>query len=54
MGVNSMQHPIYMKHENQPQSLRLTKKGMVMSVMMSSINIHIGVVFFIGDINLGG
>ena len=45
-GVKARLSPINMKHDSQPQSLHLMTKGISISVMMNSINIHIIRCFF--------
>lgn len=40
-GVKARLSPINVKHDSQPQSLHLMTKGISISVMMSSINVHI-------------
>ena len=40
-GVKVRLSPINVKHDSQPQSLHLMTKGISISVMMNSINVHI-------------
>ena len=40
-GVKARLSPINVKHDSHPQSLHLMTKGIRISVMMSSINVHI-------------
>ena len=40
-GVKARLSPINMKHDSRPQSLHLMTKGISISVMMNSINVHI-------------